>query len=144
MKIADTLKKSKRQLSSEGGKSTSPVTPEIKVKNFFSRKSSLDLPDTENNKKNWQHLSHTLPRKFEKQSALSISQPVLVNRKSFTDIFSSDDLPRYGFSSPKRNSHQDLVDEIIQGKSTVKVPVSSMKPYHSESDLSKISVCNHI
>ena len=138
-KITDTLKKSIRQLSSEGGKSTSPVTPEMKVKNFFSRKSSLDLPDTENNKKNRQHLSHTLPRKFEKQSALSISQPVLVNRKSFTDIFSPDDLQRYGFPSTERNSHQDLVDKIIQGKSTVKVPVSSMKPYHSESDLSKIS-----
>ena len=138
-KITDTLKKSIRQLSSEGGKSTSPVTPEMKVKNFFSRKSSLDLPDTENNKKNRQHLSHTLPRKFEKQSALSISQPVLVNKKSFTDIVSSDDLQRYGFPSAERDSHQDLVDEIIQGKSTVKVPVSSMKPYYSESDLSKIS-----
>ena len=139
LKITDTLKKSKKQLSSEGGKSTSPVTPKMKVKNFFSRKSSLDLPDTENNKKNRQHLSHTLPRKLEKQSALSISQPVLINRKSFVDIFSPDDLQRYGFPSAKRNSHQDLVDEIIQGKSTVKVPVSSMKPCHSESDLSKIS-----
>ena len=137
LKITDTLKKSKKQSPSEGRKSTSPVTPKMKVKNFFSRKSSLDLPDSEN-KKNRQHLSHTLPRKLEKQSALSISQPVLVNRKSFVDLFSPDDLQKYGFPSAKRNSHQDLVDEIIQGKSTAKVPVSSMKPYHSESDLSKI------
>ncbi|XP_057312671.1 uncharacterized protein LOC130654151 isoform X2 [Hydractinia symbiolongicarpus] len=100
-------------------KSPLPI-PKSKVKelrHFFNKKTTYDLKtdgdDAALTKKEKRKLIKSTPPGTFAEGLLDISEPVLVKRTTFSEMFSKEELQAYGFPKDSR-SHEDIVRNAIE------------------------------
>lgn len=118
----EPTKKNKRKYNIEkeqGLKSPLPI-PKSKVKelrHFFNKKTTYDLKtdgdDAALTKKERRKLIKSTPPGTFAEGLLDISEPVLVKRTTFSEMFSKEELQAYGFPKDSR-SHEHIVRNAIE------------------------------
>ena len=117
----------------------SPSTPKLRVKdlkNFFNKKSGLEhkieQPEPMSKKMRRKQVRSLPPGSFENM-ALDISSPVLVKRKTFSQMFSKEQLLAYGFPEDKHSNEEIIQQTILQNLKDQ--PLANMKRTCSDNSL---------